>query len=129
MQKRAVRTISSAARNSHTEPIFKELKLLNLEKIYSLNVTMFMFKHFHGLLPDVFGNMFIYNHSIHAYDTRQSDWAHAPAWRLEVVRRSIRVQGVTHWNCMSKKNNYDCSLVAYKCQLKRFLLNNILEIR
>ena len=59
MQKRAVRTITSAARDSHTEPIFKDLKLLSLDKIYILNVMMFMYKHFHGLLPYVFGNMFI----------------------------------------------------------------------
>ena len=71
----------------------------------------------------------LYNHSIHAYDTRQSDWAHAPAWRLEVVRRSIRVQGVIYWNFMSNKMDYDCSPVAYKCQMKRFLLYNNLDIR
>ena len=128
IQKRAIRAISSAHRNAESDPLFKELKLLKLQNIYILNVMIFMYKCHHKLLPDVFGSMFISNNSIHDHYTRQWNLFHSPAWRLEIVRRSIRVQGVFFWNLLAKeKINCDCSPASYKCQMKRFLLNYTLE--
>ena len=99
MQKRAIRTISSAARLAHTEPLFDQLKLLTLKNVYILNVLIFMQKYHQGVLPNVFeNNMFILNASLHLYNTRQSELYHSPSGRLEIVRRSIRVQGVLLWN-------------------------------
>ena len=128
IQNRAIRTISSAPRDASPDPLFNGLKLLNLEKIYVLNVLVFMHKYHHRKLPDVFGNMFIRNSSIHAHFTRQCDLFHSPKWRLEIVRRSIRVQGVILCNLLSDKIDYVCSPASYKCQMKKFLLYNKLEV-
>ena len=89
---------------------------------------IFMQKFRHSLLPDVFGNMFVLNANVHGYYTRQADMIHSPPWRLEIVRRSIRVQGTKFWNMMLGKINHDCSTASYKCQMKRYLLGNNLEI-
>ena len=104
LQKRAIRIISSAKRNEHTEPLFFNLNLLPLAKIYIMNVQLFMFKYYHGLIPDVFGNMFITNAFVHDHFTRQHIKYHSPSWRLEIVRSSIRVQGVHYWNIMLTKS-------------------------
>ena len=128
LQKRAIRIISSSRRDAHTEPIFKELKLMNLSNVYVMNVLMFMYKYKHGFLPVVFGDMFISNSSIHGHYTRQSNNFHSPYWRLEIVRRSIRVQGVLYWNFMLNNIDYRCSLVTYKYHLKRYLLDNRLDL-
>ena len=109
MQKRAVRVISSSNYNAHTEPLFNELKLLNLCNVYALNVLLFMFKHHHRLLPYVFTNMFSTNDTVHEHITRQSSLYHSQTWRLEIMKRSIRIQGVRYWNFMFDKINYDCS--------------------
>ena len=128
MQKKAVRIISSASRDAHTEPLFKDLKLLNLANVYALNVLLFMFKHYHGLLPDVFGNMFCINATIHDHFTRQFCLYHTSYWRLEIVRRSIRIQGVRYWNFMYDNIVYECSQATYKINMKRFLIGNTLQI-
>ena len=127
IQKRAVRTISSASRCAHTEPIFKELVLLPLRKIYTLNVSVFMHKYHLRVLPDVFLSMFVRNSAVHAYHTRQSDLSHVPSWRLEIVCRSIRVQSVRIWNFMSDKIEYNCLPATYKCNAKRYLLKNNID--
>ena len=128
IQKRAIRIISSARHDAHSEPLFCELNLLPLCKIYIMNVQMFMFKYYHGLLPKVFENMFTSNTSVHEHYTRQQVKYHSPLWRLEIVRRGIRIQGARFWNYMLDKINYMCSPLTYKFHLKRFLLNNGIDL-
>lgn len=83
IQKRVIRIISSAPYLAHTEPLFNKLKLLNLRKIYILNVMMFMFRFHHAGLPAVFNNLFSLNTEIHRHFTRQANKLHSPHWRLE----------------------------------------------
>ena len=89
---------------------------------------MFMFEYYHGLLPKVFENMFTSNTSVHEHYTRQQVKYHSPIWRLEIVRRGIRIQGARFWNYMLDKINYMCSPLTYKFHLKRFLLNNGIDL-
>ena len=128
MQKRAVRIISSSSYKAHTEPIFKDLKLLNVTNIYRLNVLMFMYKLKHGILPNVFGGIFKKNSEIHDYNTKESQKYHTPFWRLQCVRRSIRVQGVYYWNYISDKIDYACTPETFKIHIKTFLLSNNVDI-
>jgi hypothetical protein len=50
-QKMAIRTISSAKYNAHTEPLFKSLKILPLDKLIYQQKTEFMFCYAKNLLP------------------------------------------------------------------------------
>ena len=54
LQKRAVRIIKSAPFRAHTEPIFLELKLLPIAKVYLFSIIMFMFKFEKQMLPSIF---------------------------------------------------------------------------
>ena len=53
LQKRAVRVIAGAKRNSPTEPIFKKLKLLKLKQIYLFAVQLFVFKFYHKIFASL----------------------------------------------------------------------------
>ena len=124
LQKRAIRMISSADRLVHTEPLFKKLSLMNLDNIYVLNVMLFMFKSQHGLLPSLFNEMFVVNNQIHDHFTRQASLYHLPAWRLEIRRRSMCIQGPVIWNKLCNNLDIDCTIITFKYHLKKFLLNN-----
>ena len=89
---------------------------------------MFMFKFYHGLLPDVFGRMFITNNEVHGHFTRQSSAYHSASFRLEIVRRSIRIQGIRLWNLLSNQVSYDCLPDTYKYHMKKYLINVDFEI-
>ena len=58
LQKRAVRVIAGASKNSHSEPLFQQLNILNLGKLHHLSVQMLMFKWYHNSLPDIFESFF-----------------------------------------------------------------------
>jgi hypothetical protein len=60
LQKRAIRNITHAKYNAHTEPIFKTLKILKLEDLFKTSCVKILFKlrnntlprYFMGLIPD-----------------------------------------------------------------------------
>ena len=58
LQKSAIRNIQSARYNSHTDPIYKKLKILKLNDLYTLNVGIFMFKITMGNQPKIICNIF-----------------------------------------------------------------------
>ena len=51
LQKKAVRIISLSKYNAHTEPIFKNLRLLKVNDILKQQELKFYYKFKHGLLP------------------------------------------------------------------------------
>ena len=73
IQKRAVRLMLNAKYNSHTEPIFKELKLLKISDLYSAQEFRLVFKLRRKLLPKYFLNKSYLRHSDrHDHDTRNA---------------------------------------------------------
>ena len=90
LQKRAIRSITLAKYNAHTEPIFKNEKLLKLEDIFKLQCLKFYHKYSHGDVPEYFLHMFTKNSNYHNYQTRQRSQLSVAATRTESARRCIR---------------------------------------
>ena len=65
--------MSRSAFDAHTDPLFKNLKILNLESIYKLQIGKFMYQYKSGLLPYSFNNMFLVTRQVHSYCTRSSE--------------------------------------------------------
>ena len=51
LQKRAVRIIAKESFDAHTDPIFKNLKILKFNCIYLFQLGKLMFQFKNGLLP------------------------------------------------------------------------------
>ena len=66
--------MSRSAYDAHTDPLFKNLKILNLECIYKLQIGKFMYQYRFGLLPYSFNNMFLVTHRVHSHGTRSSEF-------------------------------------------------------
>lgn len=122
MQKRVVRMISNSARNEHTNPIFKTLKILPLRSIYILNVACFMFKYHHRLLPPVTDTLFCINSTIHQIGTRQQHLLHPPRIQNTFCKKSIRYRGVFFWNQIPPIIDVNVSYYTFKKILKSKLL-------
>ena len=73
LQKKAVRIIVSAYYRAPTSPIFKELNILNFEKVYINLVTLFMFKFDNCMLPEIFDTFYKKHKNVHKYPTRSSE--------------------------------------------------------
>ena len=73
LQKRVVRIINKEKFDAHTDPIFKELKILKLDDIYLFHLGKFMYLFQNNLLPRPFGNLILRTNQVHTYNTRSSN--------------------------------------------------------
>ena len=128
LQKRAVRIIAGAERNSHTSPIFRKLNTLKLRQIYLYSVQIFAFKFHNDKLPGIFLDFFQRNSSIHSHNTRTQNKLRPPLFRSSKRSRSIRVDGVKTYNYFFDKLNIESSLLSYKIALKRYIIVNDLSL-
>ena len=101
LQKRVVRIMSRSAFDAHTDPLFKNLKILNLESIYKLQIGKFMYQYRSGLLPYSFNNMFLVTRQVHSYGTRSSELFYLTQCRTNMRRFSISFQGPKFVNSLS----------------------------
>ena len=122
LQKKAVRIVSGAKRSEHTYPLFKELRILRIREVYAYSLQLIMFKYHHGLLPNIFGNFFVLNNSIHSYGTRQENLMHVPLLKSKQASLTIRNLGVKSYNHFIDLLDLDCSELCYKIQLKNYFL-------
>ena len=122
-QKKAIRIICSQSMYAHTEPLYKELKILDVKNIYNYLVGQFMFRYHNNLLPDVFDSYFITNNTTHEYATRHRNLFHIPDYKTNLGKRNIRYTGVKLWmEIMKSKINVECSQCVFKQNLKRCLV-------
>ena len=59
--------------NAHTEPLLKQLHLLNVKDIFDVQCMIFWYKFVNKKLPNYFHDMFKYNHEVHDIRTRSHD--------------------------------------------------------
>ncbi len=91
LQKRAVRIISISKYNSHTEPLFKELKLLKVEDILKLKELKFYYKFKHSSLPHYLNNIpLLPNIDTHDNATRTQTNIHQTRTNHEYAKICIR---------------------------------------
>ena len=70
IKKKVMRIITLNTYNSHTEPLFKNLKLLKIEDMLKLQELKFYFKYIHKQLPSYLLNwQIIPSINIHNYNT------------------------------------------------------------
>ena len=126
LQKKAIRIICHANPRSQSEPLFKELKLLNVWQINEFLNGQFMYKCYHNLLPSVFDTYFIRTRDIHKYGTRQATaYFDIPKVKTEYRKTSIQFRGPFIWNKIIKnKISPNISIHTFKSKLKHLILNN-----
>ena len=91
LQKRAIRVVSNSKYNSHTEPLFKKLKLLKLTYIFNCQQIKFYHKFLNNKLPEYFTNIFTrLNNSTHNYSTRNRDNISFERVKHEYAKKRIR---------------------------------------
>jgi hypothetical protein len=120
LQKKAIRIISRAHYNSHTDPLFKRLNILKLSDQYEYEIALFMFKYIKGKLPSSFNGIFPYNNEIQdRFQTRQSQLLYIKNYKTEFSGRFPIFKFPHIWNKWCKINpNY---LIQSVSQFKHFV--------
>ena len=78
VQKKIVRLICFKSYSDHSEPLFLDLKILNVYKIndYLCSIFMYQFFYYQNNLPNFYCDYFKQNSELHNYNTRNSTKLH-----------------------------------------------------
>ena len=90
LQKRALRIMTNSKYNAHTEPLFKQLRLLKVNYIFDVQCLKFWYKFVNKKLPNYFRDMFKYNYELHDIFTRSHDRLHLYPTRTSGARNVLR---------------------------------------
>ena len=81
-----------------TEKLHKDIGVLLVKDIYKLYLAKFVYKHQHGLLPDIFNNYFTTNDYVHKYNTRQNMNLHKSQNKTMYGSKTTKQRGIQFWN-------------------------------
>jgi hypothetical protein len=80
----------------------------------------------HSMIPLSFTNMYTLNYSIHSYNTRGSNDIHVMRYRTNLIKHSIRIQGIYVWNELADTLKSLPTVTSFRNHLKFMLLSNII---
>ena len=125
LQKRIIRIVANADYLSHTKPLFKNLKILDIFNLNTFSIVCFMFQYHNGLLPSPFLNIFLKNSDIHQYNTRSSHCYRSHTCRTNIKQFTILYNGPKIWNSLPKHITNTSSFSLFKKHLFSYLCKNL----
>ena len=133
LQKRAIRIVHGSKYNSHTEPLFKELKILPLESLIKFFSLQFMQHYIQGFLPVSFNNIWLTNEERRAEDhhriLRNKNELFVPYVRLSSLLKHPLIYLPTTWLDFTNENiKILRNKIEFKAELKKFLLSELSSI-
>jgi hypothetical protein len=142
LQKNAIRTISLAKYNAHTEPLFKKLNILKLPDLINLSKVKFMHNFIYNKLPSSFRDTWICNrmrrlrvppeenaHEVNApqYQLRNEDDIYEPLARSDQVSKFPLFSYPKIWNALSPSLKSSNSFNHVSNEVKKSFLDNYNE--
>ena len=82
-----------------------------------------MFKLRNNILPEAFQNYFVFNSSIHDYNTRIAHNIHPPLNIISITQSSMFYNGSILWNSLQTSIKSSKTLSQFKRRYKRFLVD------
>ena len=122
-RKKVLRIHNGKQWNEHSAPLFKEMNILTLRDINTLQLACFLYKAVNNELTFSFKNYFILNKSTHDHFTRYCDNIHIVGCNSVIRSFSIRVYGPKIWNNIPLDICSAPSIHIFKKKIKLFLLN------
>ena len=118
LQKRFCRMITSSENMAPSEPLFKALKILPIQKLYDYSVLVFIFKFYHGYLPNSLRKLFAKKTVLQNNVTRNEHFLVVPKCKTSLAKNYITFQGPSLWNLHCSVVNYRCSIQSFKYNLR-----------
>ena len=128
LQKKAVRIITCNSYFAHSEPLFKQLRLLKTCDIYKCQLLKFIFKLIHKQLPHYFKQFtFIFRNQQHNYATRTCHNVFIPNVNHEFAKRNIRFNAPAAYNSTNRNiidKIYSHSFIGFCIYVKYQLIDS-----
>ena len=127
LQKKVVRVITLNKYNAHTDPIFRNLNILKLNDIFTLNQLKFYHKLINDKLPQYFNQLPLYeNRLIHQHNTRIAGNIHTVKTKHTFAKKCLRYNlpnliNNTHKNIKDKVHTH--SLTGFSTYIKKICVD------
>ena len=129
LQKRALRAIHNKKYNSHTDPLFKQARILKLSDLYELEVLLFMHDYTNGKLPSSFEDIYRLNSEVNsAYLTRQSNLYYVARTKSKSIDMLPLFNFPTTWNKWSHILNVNTTRSCFKRAIKSVFLDRYASV-
>jgi len=130
-QKKAIRIISNSNYNAHTEPLFKELKILPLVQLSDFFKIKFMQQFIQSFLPISFKDTWLKNRDRRQQDTGQEDFQElrndndffVPFARTDQISRFPLSNLPKIWNTLPDNLTIIRNRLEFLLELKSYFLN------
>ena len=116
LQKRCVRLITKSPFLAHTDPLFKQYKILKIRDLYKFRLAILAFGK-RSELRDVFGRS-------HSHSTRNRDTLLPEFQRLSLTQKSIAFQLPSLWNNIPDDIKTSPTLSRFKTLYRDYLLSS-----
>ena len=123
LQKKIVRIMTFSTYYAHTDPLFKDLNILTIDKLVVHRIGIAMYKINNSLFPSVLNELYKKNNVIHDHNTRTKDM-----FRVSLGTQTFSTVSARIWNALIVKFNVNVPLTRFKVSLKQYLSSNILTI-
>ena len=118
IHKRIIRNIAKSDFLEHTEPLYKNLNILNVRNIRIMNLAIMMFKQVKNneyALPILT--------QAHNYNTRYRENLLIPPHTTTLIALSFKVEGIKIWNNLPNDIKASSNINSFKKKLKSHLTN------
>ena len=110
-------------RNTPSDVVFSESKVLELSNIHKVHICLFMYKLYSHLLPASYEFPCTINNQIHNHDTRCSQKYHLPKPNITKFKFFLSYKGPSLWNMLPDSIKFSSSLQSVKMLLNAFFQN------
>ena len=118
-QKRIIRLLTNSEFLAHTQPLFKQLKLLDIENLRKYSLAVYFYKNKHKILPTLQGH--------HHYDTRNRERPRPIRHSKVIYEKSFVYQAPIVWNELIDRSEPNitnsATLGIFKKKLKQYLVD------
>ena len=126
LQNKAMRIISGCDYLDDAIPIYKNLKILQIEDLFRYETAKFVFSCISKQAPKPFSNYFLNINDVAYRTTRHSIDnlnLYIPRYQTNRLQRCIKYQGVKVWNSIPKELK-SLEFKAFKTRLKELIISN-----
>ena len=124
VQKYFVRAIMNKPKNHHTDPLFKELKIMKIKELEHFESSKLAFCIKEKLLPRPIIKMFhTYGRKNHPYNTRNKDLPNIKKHKSNSYNRSFLCKSLHNFSTLKKKLQLSKSKNEFVDSYKKHLFN------
>ena len=126
LQNKAVRIVHGVSPRTNANKLYFDHNILSLKRLYSYNISIFMYKFSKTMLPELFENFFCNVASVHEHSTRSACLNHIYVKFKGTTRgqKAFSYSGARIWNLILSHIETDCAIGTFKKLFAKLLLNS-----